>query len=144
LKANPKSDPSRFTQEEAKRTLDEICRRHGIQESDSQAQPHMNKSLVVPTESAKQPRPTLRSEASLSKAHSVPVDPLRSEPSLERAGVCHPIFTATESASDNKTFHYLIRIAECTLTLHCEVNADNDAGARKLVGQIPNLLEWRQ
>jgi hypothetical protein len=38
----------------------------------------------------------------------------------------------------------LIRIAECALTLHCEVNADDDAAARHQVKQIPNLMAWRQ
>jgi hypothetical protein len=51
---------------------------------------------------------------------------------------------ASGSASDDKSFHYLIRIAECKLTLHCEVTADSEAAARHHVKQIPNLMEWRE
>jgi hypothetical protein len=50
---------------------------------------------------------------------------------------------ATGSESENDSFHYLIRIAECALTLHCEVKTDNATSARHRVEQIPNLLEWR-
>ena len=51
---------------------------------------------------------------------------------------------ASGSPSDDKSFHYLIRIAECKLTLHCEVTADSEAAARHHVKQIPNLMEWRE
>jgi hypothetical protein len=61
---------------------------------------------------------------------------------LEVGEARHP--SIPTSGSDNHSFHYLIRIAECTLPLHCEVIADSDAAARHHVKQIPNLMEWRE
>jgi hypothetical protein len=46
--------------------------------------------------------------------------------------------------AENRTFHYLIRIAECALPLHCEIEAQNAAAARQQVQRIPNLIEWRE
>jgi hypothetical protein len=61
---------------------------------------------------------------------------------LEIGEARHP--NIPTSGRDNHSFHYLIRIAECTLPLHCEVIADSDAVARHLVKQIQNLMEWRE
>jgi hypothetical protein len=56
----------------------------------------------------------------------------------------HPSIPTSGSLPDNHSFHYLIRIAECSLPLHCEVIADSDAAARQKVKKIPNLMEWRE
>jgi hypothetical protein len=144
VKAEPKNDPSRFTRKEAKRTLDEVRRRYGIHESVTQAHPHVNRSVRVPTEVAKQTGPTLTPEPSASKARVSRVGQMQSKPPMERAKARHPIIHASGPASDNRSFHYLIRIAECALTLLCEVITDSEAAAKHHVKQIPNLLEWRE
>jgi hypothetical protein len=63
---------------------------------------------------------------------------------LEIGEARHPSIPTSRSLSDNHSFHYLIRIAECALPLHCEVIAHSDAAARHQVKQIPNLMEWRE
>jgi hypothetical protein len=143
LKAKPNSDPSRFTREEAKRTLDEVRRRYGIHESAPPAHPRVDRSLIVPREPAEQTRPTLRTEPS-APIPSNPTRQIQSNPRLGRARARHPNVPASGSAADNENFYYLIRIAECALTLLCEVTADSEATARHRVKQIPNLLEWRE
>jgi hypothetical protein len=142
LKANSNSDPSRVAREESKRALDEVRRRYGIHES-AQAQPHVNRPERVPTEPAEQMQPTLRSERSASIPSS-PTRQIQSKPPLGRARARHPMISESGSASDNKSFYYLIRISECALTLLCEVTADSEATARHHVKEIPNLLEWRE
>jgi hypothetical protein len=63
---------------------------------------------------------------------------------LEMGEARHLSIPTSVSLSDNHSFHYLIRIAECALPLHCEVIADSDAAARHQVKQIRNLTEWRK
>jgi hypothetical protein len=41
-------------------------------------------------------------------------------------------------------FHYLIRISECAVILHCQVAAESAAEARLRVQRIHNLIEWRE
>jgi hypothetical protein len=145
MKAKPESNPSRFTGQEAQRTLDEVRKRYGIRQSEPEAHPRVNTSSSGPKEPAKQqPRPTVRLQPSIPKAPFVPIERMRSHPPLERRVVGHSSVRASGSRSDNHRFHYLIRIAECALTLHCEVNADDDAAARHQVEQLPNLMEWRE
>jgi hypothetical protein len=139
LKAKPNKDPGRFTREEAKRTLDEVRKRYGILEPGSQAHQHVKTSSNARSKAAKQqPRPMVGLASSVPKEPSFPAEQARSAPPL------NPVIPSGGCPSDKKTFQYLIRIAECALTLHCEVTADNDAAARNLVEQIPNLLEWRE
>jgi hypothetical protein len=84
-----------------------------------------------------------------------PIDPLErtqfdslvhgvNNPHLEIGEARHPSIPTSGSLTDNHSFHYLIRIAECALPLHCEVIAHSDAAARHQVKQIPNLMEWRE
>ena len=63
---------------------------------------------------------------------------------LEIGEARHPSIRTNGSLSDNHSFHYLIRIAEYALALHCEVIAHSDEAARHQVKQIPNLMEWRE
>ena len=142
LKANPNSDPSRVAREEAKRTLDEVRRRYGIHES-AQAQPHANRSVRVPTKPVIQTRSTPRFERS-APTPSTPTRQIQSNPLLGRARDRHTNIPASGFASENRSFYYLIRIAECAPTLLCEVTADSEATATHHLKQIPNLLEWRE
>ena len=131
------SKSSRFTREEAQRRLDEVRRRYGIHLADPQVRPIVDSSSTRPKESAKQqPRPTV----SVPKTPLVTIDRMRSDPALKRG----PIRPASGFPSDNQSFHYLIRIAECASILHCEVKADNSAASRERVERIPNLMEWRE
>jgi hypothetical protein len=143
LNAKLKSDPSHSIREEAKRTLDEVRRRYGIHASDPQVHPHLAGPFRVPTEPAAPARSTLRPGLCGSKAPAAPAEPVQSNPPLKSGWARHPI-RANGSASDDKSFHFLIRIAECALILLCEVTADSEADARHQVKQIPNLLEWRE
>jgi hypothetical protein len=63
---------------------------------------------------------------------------------LEIGEARHPSIPTSRTLSDNYSFHYLIRIAECALPLHSEVIADRHAAARHQVKRIPNLVEWRE
>jgi hypothetical protein len=145
LKAKPENNPSRFTGQHAQRTLDEVRERYGIRQSGSPAHVRVNTASSAPKEPAKQePRPTLRLEPSITETPFVAVEPMRFGPHLELGGVRRPDIPPSGSPSDNQSFHYLIRIAECALTLYCEVTADSEATAKHHVKQIPNLMEWRE
>lgn len=150
MKAKPENDPSRFTREQAQRALDGVRKRYGIRQSDSPAHLRVNTASSAPKEPAKQqPRPSVSLEPPIPKTPFVAVQRMRPGPHLELGGVRHPGTPASGPTSDNRTidyqsFHYLIRIAECALTLHCEVTADSEAAARHHVKQIPNLMEWRE
>jgi hypothetical protein len=41
-------------------------------------------------------------------------------------------------------FHFLIRVVECAVTLHCHVMAQSAAEARFQLERIPNLIKWRE
>jgi hypothetical protein len=41
-------------------------------------------------------------------------------------------------------FHFLIRIVECAITLHCQIRAQTAIEARNQVERIPNLIEWTE
>jgi hypothetical protein len=150
LKAKPEYNPSRFTREKAQRTLDEVRKRYGIRQSDSPAHLRANTASSAPREPAKQqPRPSVSLEPPTPRTPFVAVERMRPGPHLELGGVRHQGIPASRPPSDNRTidyqtFHYLIRIAECALTLHCEVTANSEAAARHHVKQIPNLMEWRE
>jgi hypothetical protein len=140
LKPRFKSEPSHSDREDAKRALDEVLRRYGISGLDQQAHQHVAKSLKAPTEGAAQTRPTLVPDKPAS--NNFPSSPSDLQSNLPLRGA--PIRHATGSSSGNRIFHYLIRIAECTSTLLCEVTADSHVAARQHVNQIPNLLECRE
>ena len=143
LKAKCENLTSRFFREDApQRTLDEVRERYGIHRSEPPTHPFVNPASIAPKKPTKQqPRPM----ASLVPSIPTPLAPVarvQSDTPLEL--VRHPSIPAGGTPSDNQCFHYLIRIAECALTLHCEVNADNKLAARNRVERIPNLLEWRE
>jgi hypothetical protein len=150
LKAKPEYNPGRFTRGKAQRTLDEVRKRYGIRQSDSPAHLRANTASSAPREPAKQqPRPSVSLEPPTPKTPFVAVERMRPGPHLELGGVRHQGIPTSRPPSDNRTidyqtFHYLIRIAECALTLHCEVTANSEAAARHHVKQIPNLMEWRE
>jgi hypothetical protein len=145
LKAEPKNDATLFTREEAKRTLDEVRRRYGIQESDPRAHSNAVSSSNSSAKAAKQQScPTVKDEPSASKALTVPPVPVQPEPNLELQKVRHHDSPGPASPHDIQIFHYLIQIAECAVALHCEVTAQCESDARYHVKQIPNLMEWRE
>jgi hypothetical protein len=145
VNAEPKNDATLFTREEAKRTLDEIRRRYGIQESDFRDHSNVGSFSNPSAKAARQlRRPTVKHQRSACKAPTVPVEPVQSEPNLELQKVRHRDAPASASLPENKIFHYLIQIAECAVALHCEVTAECESDARYHVKQIPNLMEWRE
>ena len=144
MKAKGENDPCRFTREEAQRALDEVRDRYGLRQPESPADPRANTASRTPKEPAgQQLRPTV-SEPSGPNGPLLPVEWMRPGPRLELGGIRHPSVPPNGSPSDNQRFHYLIRVAECALTLHCEVTADSEPAARRRVKQIRNLLEWRE
>jgi hypothetical protein len=145
LDAKPKNGPRPLTREEARRTLDEVRRRYGIEVSNPEAHQNVSTSSNAPTKAAKQPpRPTVKSQPSASKALAIPVKRMRSKPNLEPQKLRHCDIPAPASPPDNQIFHYLIQIAECAVALHCEVTAECESDARHHIKQIPNLVEWRE
>ena len=130
-------EPDRFTQEEALRRLAEVRTRYGIQ----LAQPHAGPIAVSSSGALKQPMIQEPQPAPIvPSTRLVPPDRMRPDPALKQAGVPRkPVFP-----SDRESFHFLVRIAECKLVLHCEVKADSAGEAKGRVERIPNLIEWRE
>jgi hypothetical protein len=121
--------------------LDEVRKRYGIRPSGQEGHPPLKTSSRAKkaTEQEDLRHPLEQSTAKKPRA------PIRRMHSTLDLGWVYPSGSdATGSVSDNQSFHYLIHIAECALTLHCEINAANEAAALHRVEQIPNLLGWRQ
>jgi hypothetical protein len=144
----PGKDPGRPPREEAQRALNEVRVRYGIYRSQRQELPRVEASLSPPQATAEpKPRHPVSLKPPTSKISLPPVERTRfAEWPLDLGWVYYPSTPAPvmESAWDDYWFHYLIRIAECELSLHCEIRANNNAAARRHVERIPNLLEWRQ
>lgn len=144
LKAKAEKNLCPFTREQAQRTLDEVRERYGLRQLKSPADPLVNTASRTPKEPARQQlRPTV-SEPSIPNTPFLAAERMRPGPSLERGEVRQLAIPSSGSPSDDQSFHYLIRVAECTLPLHCEVTADSELAAKHRVKQIRNLLEWRE
>ena len=117
--------------------LDEVSERYGLRGPESPA------SSVPGEPASQQPRPTVSEPAGPNRP-MLPVERMRPESPLELGGIRHPGIPPHRSPSGNQKFHYLIGVAECALTLHCEVTADSEPAARHRLKQIRNLLEWRE
>jgi hypothetical protein len=128
---------SGLAQEEAQRRLDEVLRRYGIHLADSSARPIAD----IPASSLKEPaKLKLGPAPSIRKKRMNPINGKESGSVLiRREGRA-----ASGLPPDDRSFHFLVRIAECTSVLHCEVKADYAAKAREQVQRIPNLVEWRE
>lgn len=50
----------------------------------------------------------------------------------------------TQLLKERDEFHFLVRILECSVILHCQVSAESATDAKDQVQRIPNLLEWRE
>ena len=152
LEANPQNNQSHFIGEEARHTLDEVRRRYGIHQPDTEHPRAKTSSISLKEPAKQQPRPRLRLGSPIpmtpiDRLERTQLDPLVhgvNNRHLEIGEARHPSIRTSGSLSDNHRFHYLIRIAECALPLHCEVIAHSDAAARHQVKQIPNLMEWRE
>jgi hypothetical protein len=144
LKAKGENDPCRFTREEAQRVLNEVRERYGLRRAESPANPGVNAAFSAPKEPAsQQPRP-LVSEPSGPNRPFLPSNGYAPDRIGNSEGFATQEFPPNGSPSDNQKYHYLIRVAECALTLHCEVTADSEPAARHRVKQIRNLLVWRE
>jgi hypothetical protein len=126
-----------LTHEEAQRRLDEVRSRYGIHVAHTRAHPIADSRSSNQKESAT-PEPGLAPSAAGTRPK--PFDSKQSGGPLKRAEAN----LSNELRSDSESFHYLVRIAECTSVLHCEVKADHAAAARDQVKRIPNLMEWRE
>lgn len=141
MRAKPGNDLSPFNREEAKRTLDEVRKRYGIHPSEQED--HLRVKTSSTAKKATEEK-ELRHRLEQSTPQK-PIAPIKWTHSPLDLGWVSPIGSETlESVSDNESFHYLIRIAECALPLHCEISAASEAAALRQVKQIPNLLGWRQ
>jgi hypothetical protein len=133
------------TKEGAQRKLEEVRQRYGIRVTDTLVQPVAVKSTVLPERAKQRKRPELQAsrtpEPTASRTPLVQVNRLQ----LRAASKSEAVRRSSGSIQpDSKCFHFLIRIAECASTLHCEVKAETSTVAREQVEQIPNLLEWRE
>lgn len=126
-----------LTHEEAQRRLEEVRSRYGVHLAHRQADPIPESRSSSQKEPA-EPEPALA--APVTGTRPKPADLKQFGRSLTRAEAKF----STELRSDGESFHYLVRIAECTSVLHCEVKADHAAAARDHVKRIPNLMEWRE
>ena len=126
-----------LTHEEAQRRLDEVRSRYGIHVAHTRAHPIADGLSSSRKESAK-PEPGLAPSTAATRPK--PFDSKQSGGPLKRAKAN----LSTGLRSDSESFHYLVRIAECTSVLHCEVKADHAAAARDHLKRIPNLMEWRE
>jgi hypothetical protein len=144
LKAKAENDPCRFTREQAQRALDEVRERFGLRQPESPANPPVNTAWRAPKDPARQQLLPTVSEPSVPNRPLLAAERMRPGPHSEIGGVRQPSIPLSRSPSDSQSFHYLIRIAECRLTLHCEVTADSEPAAKHHIQQIPNLLEWRE
>jgi hypothetical protein len=133
------------TKEEAQRKLEEVRQRYGIRMTDTVVRPVAVKSPVLPA-------PTKQRERPEPPAPRTPDPPAARTPSVQANGLqlrAASKYEAVRRASgsvppDSKSFHFLVRIAECASTLHCEVEAETSTAAREQVERIPNLLDWRE
>jgi hypothetical protein len=126
-----------LTHEEAQRRLDAVRRRYGIHLADPQARPITDTPSKIPKGPGKR---KLGRAPSIPETRVRPVDRTQAGTALGRG---EPGL-ASKVPSDSQTFHYLVRIAECTSVLHCEIKADHPATASDKVKRIPNLMEWRE
>ena len=65
-----------------------------------------------------------------------------SEASLRKSSPRH--YQAAGASISLDVFHFAIRIAECSVMLHCEVAAETLIAARALVRKLPNLRYVRE
>jgi hypothetical protein len=128
-----------LTHEEAQRRLEEVRNRYGIHLAHPKADPIAESRSSSHKEPA-EPKPEPRLAPPVAGTRPKPADLKQPGRPLTRADAKF----STEPRSDGESFHYLVRIAECTSVLHCEVKADHAAAARDHVKRIPNLMEWRE
>jgi hypothetical protein len=158
---------SGLAREEAKAILSNVLKRYRIRPSDKPAQTQ-EKSPVAGS-SLKAKNDPIKDEAAVpqdaaSRIHSPhAVRPLdfewRRAPEkaatrnvLRQDRLPRPSVRRKEGADkrqgeefpEDRVFHYLIRLLECTVTIHCQVSARTAAAARHRVEQIPNLIECRE
>jgi hypothetical protein len=164
----PKSEnrSSGSTREDAKRTLDQVLRRYGIQPYDRVGTAQRQEWPLVAS--------PVHSEAVTAEAviSNEPFSPARQrrlgapfdlqKPGNPKQSATAEVLRENESAhgpaSHNVSwdmpldeqptrhlqFHFLVRLLECALTLHCQVTAQTAIDARDQVERIPNLIEWRE
>jgi hypothetical protein len=117
------SKSTALSQQEAQRKLDEVRMRYGIHFRAPDIPPVVDKSRALKRLANQQRRPTL----SVTGSTSVQNDQAEFRPALKRQTVGLP----DGSPSENQSFHFLVRIAECTSLLHCEVKAKGNAAAKE-------------
>jgi hypothetical protein len=142
--------------EEAKLALARVMERYGFRNSGAESRDPISPTMGK----VSGPRERTSDEGSCSKVCSPPIGPpLNLEwipyPNISRAasgaGSGSAVVAIESSATrpewrirEVRSFHYLIRIAECAQPLHCQVEAETSAAARHQVEQIRNLIECRE
>jgi hypothetical protein len=151
---------------EAKLALNEILARYGIPDPNKEELPkgktlalvarkpkrrdHGLVSLKTSTGPAEKPlsqdRPALERRSGLNLGLSSHTDKAQvaKQPSRGPTPVDANSTLTSRLDTGNSVFHFLIRIAECTTQLHCQVTAENAIDARKKVAGLPNLIECRE
>jgi hypothetical protein len=133
------------SRQEAKRVLDDVRTRYGILPLDQRTYVAMPPAITKASGQRPPARP-LDLRQSISESAREQVQAISKEPPLDLGWISYASSSSNTPDADKErdSFHYLIRIAECTLTLHCEIYAANAAEARRQLGKIRNLLEWRE
>jgi hypothetical protein len=169
----PKEKPTGFTREEGKLILNGVLKRYGIHPSGHpegaqgemmppggpkvEAKELLPDPLTSGPAAAKRPSETVRQPELgphldfgwrrhlLDRAASANVvlsDEPDPGPAADEVLMDRPVDKPVPRVSQH--FHYLIRVVECAITLHCQVTAESAADARDQVERIPNLIEWRE
>jgi hypothetical protein len=152
----------------AKLALDEVLKRYRIQHPDEERAPRSCHLALVPGRlrpanygSASPESDTRRDKTLLPLNRTAPLNPQpldldRHAPSDDAEGAEQPcgeripIHELIASRSPNwagtrhGVFHYLIQIAECSVTLLCQVTAESAMNAKEQVMRLPNLIEFRE
>lgn len=149
MKADRGANSKRLTREEAKLALDRVRERYGIHPSEGPERARGNTSpIALDVEAAQQNqsgRPldfeTVVSPHIAADANEPVSSEFTARFAIEEFSTKRPL---NDFRAETQQFHYLIRITECVLPLHCQVEAETAAEAVLRVKQIRNLTEWRE
>lgn len=120
-----------FNREQAKKALDRVLKRHGI---DASQPPHEREQKLPPVIglSPKDPLPAL-----------MPIVARRTPRHLARIdGNLGAVLVGPADSHDVREFHYLVAVSGSALTFHFRTNARNAITAKRTMLGIPNLIRW--
>jgi hypothetical protein len=127
MKTRLANKSNQLTREEAKLTLDQVRKRYGIPSREKQVSDPETRGIVQ------------------NIGPPLDLDWVYYQPGAANQPDSREAHRSGEKLSPKKeVFHYLVRIAECVLPLHCEVEAETAAAASQQVDKIRNLIASRE